>query len=113
MIDNSFLQNLDKLDNDGNVSDGDEDDVEKLEELAEKKEDVLEVYLDLVAQLKEEVQSEVKLQARIKSLGKPTKLLEQANAQIEKLKKDGRRKLRRKLDEIAEDEELPVVERID
>jgi hypothetical protein len=61
MMDSSFLQNLDKLDNNGMPSDGDEDDIEKLEELAEKKEDVLEEYLDLVTQLKEEVQNEVKL----------------------------------------------------
>ena len=113
MMDSSFLQNLDKLDNNGMPSDGDEDDIEKLEELAEKKEDVLEEYLDLVTQLKEEVQNEVKLQARVKGLGGAKELLKEANAQIEKLKKDGRRKLRRKLDEIAEDEDLPVVERID
>ena len=49
----------------------------------------------------------------MKGLGGAKELLKEANAQIEKLKKDGRRKLRKKLDEIAEDEDLPVVERID
>lgn len=35
--------------------------------------------------------------------------MEETNAQMEKLRKDGRRKLRRKLEEITEDEDISLI----
>jgi polyhydroxyalkanoate synthesis regulator phasin len=41
------------------------------------------------------------------------RFVEETNTQMEKLRKDGRRKLRRKIEEVTEDEDLPLVQRIE
>lgn len=40
------------------------------------------------------------------------RLVEETNTQMEKIRKDGRRKLRRKIEEVTEDEDTPLVQRI-
>lgn len=98
-------------------SDGEEDadeDPEMLAELERKQEDILEEFLELACQRQEDYVIEVKAICKSKKTEKKEerRLVDETNTQMEKLRKEGRRKLRRKLEEITEDEETSLVHRI-
>ena len=112
--DNSILKGLDDTIMEGMPSDEDDENPELLEELERRQEELLEEYIEIAMQKQEEMQTEVKAMCKTKGMkAKETSgFVAQLNEQMEKMRKDGRRKLRRKLAELAEDEEIALPQRI-
>ena len=112
--DNSILKGLDDTIMEGMPSDEDDENPELLEELERRQEELLEEYIEIAMQKQEEMQTEVKAICKTKGMkAKETSgFVAQLNEQMEKMRKDGRRKLRRKLAELAEDEEIALPQRI-